>query len=116
MGQGRFNFGSFLTCQGDQNASKEALTTLVLEGVSQTHDEATLRAKLDNSRGCVCTERYMDMIAARFRTNAQAGRAYNGLIHLGCGNPGELRSVSVTGYSSCGWMEEKTVAGSDLQT
>ena len=58
----------------------------------------------------------MDMIAARFHTNAQAGRAYNGLIHLGCGSLGELRSVSVTGYSSYGWMEENIIAGSDLQT
>ena len=62
------------------SASKGEITTLVVEGVSQTHDEATLRAKLDNSRGCICTERYMDMIAARFRTEAQASRAYNGLI------------------------------------
>ena len=90
MGRGRIDFGSFLTWQGDQNASKEDITTLVVMGVSQTHDEA-LRAKLDNSRGCVCTERYMDMIAVRFRTNAQADRAYNGLIHLSCGDPGELQ-------------------------
>ena len=74
MGQGRFDFGSFLTWQGDQNASQGEITTLVVEGVSPTHD-AALRAKLDNSRGCVCTERYMDMIAARFRTNAKADTA-----------------------------------------
>ena len=73
MGQGRFDFGSFLTGQY-QNASQDDITTLVLEGLSQTRDEA-LRAKLDNSRGCVCTERFMDLIAARFRTNAQAGKA-----------------------------------------
>ena len=32
MGQGRFDFGSFLTWQGDQNASKGEITTLVVDG------------------------------------------------------------------------------------
>ena len=73
MGQGRFDFGSFPTGQGDQSASKGEITTLVVDGVSQTHDEATLRAKLDNRRGCVCTERYMDMIAARFHKDDLSG-------------------------------------------
>ena len=54
MDQGRFDFGSFLTWQGDQSASKGEITTPVVEGVSQTHDEVSLRAKLDKSRGCAC--------------------------------------------------------------
>ena len=109
-----FDFGNFLMAQVCMQVPDTEITTLVIEGVTETHDGTRLCELIHTCRGNVCSDRYLDMIAARFRTPAQAGRAYNRLISAGCGNRGEFQSLRVTGCSCANWKDDVVadVAGS----
>ena len=102
---GWFNFGVFLSSGLLGGEPREEYATLVVENIDDKEVLKELEGRIWQMRGVIYWEVFLDMLAIRFRTAVQAGRAYSQFIAMGCGNKGKLTSLTVSGCSSIAWRE-----------